>query len=126
MLMKFLTQAERKETGGTCFIELQMCLLPEKTSLKKILTKHDYWRDDSVYVHADQPFYSVYKDVFGEGIHPNLETGSLDDCGVTYYRADQIDEIIRRADEAKPEGYSVLVDWLKEAKKHNGFYILGV
>lgn len=126
MIMKFKSQEERKEYGGTCFIELQLCMLPKGTSVNRILRSHDYWRDDSLYVHGDSPFYSTYKDIFGAGIHPNMSEGYFDDYGVTYYASDKIDSIIAIALNTKPEGYTTLVEWLEEAKKHNGFYILGL
>ena len=37
-----------------------------------------------------------------------------------------IDGIIRRALELKPEDHEQLIEWLEEAKKYNGFYILGI
>lgn len=126
MIMKFMSQEERKEYGGTCFIELQLCMLPKGTSVNKILRSHDYWRDDSLHVHGDSPFYSTYKDIFGAGIHPNMSEGYFDDHGVTYYASDKIDSIIANALNTKPEGYTTLVEWLEEAKEHNGFYILGL
>ena len=107
-------------------MELQFCFLPASASSKTILNGHEYWRDDSLYVHGDSPFYSAYKDVFGNGLHPNMTEGSFDTHGITYYRADQIDGIVQRILELKPEDYGLLIDWLEEAKKYNGFYILGI
>ena len=126
MFLRFDSQDERKRYGGTCFIEIQFCTLPEAIPLKTILSDHEYWRDDSLYVHGDSPIYSEYKDIFGEGIYYNMEKGLFDYYGITYYKAEQIDDIIARANVLKPEGYSILSDWLEEAKEYNGFYILGI
>ena len=52
--------------------------------------------------------------------------GFFDDHGITYYKADQIDDIVRRSLEQKPEGYELLIVWLEEAKNYNGFYICGI
>ena len=126
MILRFTSQDDRRKYGGSCFIEIQFCFLPAGTSSKTILNDHAYWRDDSLYVHGDSPFYSEYKDVFGNGVHPNMSEGLFDPAGITYYRADQIDGIVSRALQSKPEDYELLVVWLEEAKKYNGFYVLGV
>ena len=126
MFLKFESQDERKKYGGTCFIEIQFCLLPASVTLKEILNSHEFWRDDSIYVYGDSPVYSEYKDVFGNGTHQNMSEGVFDYYGITYYKAEQIDGIINRAKKLKPEGYSILSDWLEKAKEYNGFYILGI
>ena len=126
MFLKFESQDERQKYGGTCFIEIQFCTLPAFTPLKIILNKHEFWRDDSLYVYGDSPIYSEYKNVFGNGIHRSMSEGLFDYYGITYYKAEQIDDIMSRACKLKPEGYRVLTDWLEEAKKYNGFYILGI
>ena len=126
MFLSFESQDERSKYGGSCFIELQFCLLPTSATLKDILNNYESWRDDSIYVHGDSPIYTEYKDVFGNGIHQNMSEGGFDYCGITYYKAEQIDAIIKRAKKLKPEGYSILTDWLVKAKGYNGFYILGI
>ena len=126
MFLKFKSQDERSKYGGTCFIELQFCLLPSSSTLEDIMEKHVFWRDDSLYIHGDSPIYSEYKDIFGAGTHYNLTEGLFDYYGITYYKNEQIDAIIDRACRIKPKGYELLTEWLEEAKKHNGFYILGL
>ena len=81
MFLKFESQDERREYGGSCFVEFQFCMMTE---------------------------------------------GYFDYYGVTYYTPDKIEPIIGRLLSAKPEGYDVLNMWLEEAKKYNGFYILGI
>lgn len=126
MFKRFDSQEERRKAGGTCFIELQFCLLPSGTPLKRIVSGNDHWRDDSLYVDGMGPFFSTYKDIFGEGVHQNMTTGLLDTWGITYYAPGRIGDIQERASSIRPEGYEVLVAWLEEAKEYNGFYILGV
>ena len=126
MFLRFDSKEDRKKYGGSCFTEIQFCFLPDDTPLKKILNGNEDWRLDSLYVHGDSPFYSNYKDIFGNGIHRNMMEGFFDDHGITYYKADQIDDIVRRSLEQKPEGYELLSEWLEEAKNYNGFYICGI
>ncbi|MBP5384511.1 MAG: hypothetical protein J6Y57_06010 [Lachnospiraceae bacterium] len=126
MFLKFASQDERKEYGGTCFIELQFCNLPESTPAEKILDHDELWRNDSLYVYGDSPLYAEYKNIFGKGIYSNMSEGLFDYYGITYYKPELIDGIVDRAQEYKPDGYEILIDWLKDAKQYNGFYILGM
>ncbi len=126
MFKKFRSQEERRRYGGSCFIELQFCRLPASESPEVILDQFDNWRNDSLYVQGDEPLYTVYGPIFGNGIHPNMTESYLDVWGITYYKPSQIDGIIARALESKPEEYEMLVEWLNEAKNYNGFYIRGV
>ena len=126
MFLKFTSQDERKEYGGTCFIELQFCNLPEGTPIETILDHNKFWCNDSLYVHGDSPLYAEYKNIFGKGIYSNMSEGLFDYYGITYYKPELIDGIVDRAQEYKPDGYEILIDWLKDAKQYNGFYILGM
>lgn len=126
MFLQFQSQEERRQYGGSCFFELQLCKSSPDCSLENILKQSSNWKDDSLYVHGDKPLYSVYGQIFGNGVHPNMTEGYLDPWGITYYKPCVIDEIIERAIQSKPEGYEILVTWLNEAKEYNGFYILGV
>ena len=126
MFLQFQSQEERRQYGGSCFIELQLCKSSPDQSLENILKQSSNWKDDSLYVHGDKPLYSVYGPIFGNGVHPNMKEGYLDTWGITYYKPSVIDEIIERAIQSKPEGYEILVTWLNEAKEYNGFYILGI
>lgn len=126
MFLQFQSQEERRRYGGSCFIELQFCRAAEETPVGEIMQHFSNWMDDSLYVHGDSPLYTVYGAVFGNGLHPNMTESDLDMWGVTYYRREQIDGIIARAEQRKPEGYETLTAWLREAKQYNGFFILGV
>ena len=126
MFLIFSNQEERKESGGTCFIEFQYCFLPVDTSLEQILDHNEFWRNDSLYAPDESPLYETYKDIFGKGIYCNMSEGLFDYYGITYYKPEKIDGIINRAQENKPEDYEILVDWLEKAKEFNGFYILGM
>lgn len=126
MFAKFVSQDERKKYG-TCFIEIQFYKAPV-FSEDAILDCVKCWENDSLYVYDDyhSPLYTEYKDVFGYGIRANKSEGYFDSWGITYYKPEQIDGIISRANEVKPDGYETLVEWLTEAKKYNGFFICGV
>lgn len=126
MFLKFQSQEERRQYGGSCFIELQFCRSSATEALEDILKRYAHWENDSLYVHGDEPLYTVYSSIFGNGIHPNMTESFFDTCGVTYYKPRLIEGIIERALQLKPEGYELLVDWLNETKNYNGFYILGV
>lgn len=126
VFLKFESQDERREYGGSCFVEFQFCMMPEGTQQNRIFHSIDHWRDDSLYVHGDSPLFSTYKEILETGIHPNMTEGYFDYYGVTYYAPDKIEPIIGRLLSAKPEGYDVLNKWLEEAKQYNGFYILGI
>ncbi|NLT08510.1 MAG: hypothetical protein GXY08_03305 [Ruminococcus sp.] len=126
MFLKFQSQEERRQYGGSCFFELQFCRSLREQSMEIILKQIRNWEDDSLYVHGDKPLYSVYGPIFGNGVHPNMTEGYLDPWGITYYKPDMIDGIIVRALQSKPEGYKMLIEWLNKAKEYNGFYILGV
>ena len=126
MFKKFQSQEERRKYGGSCFIELQFCTLPESECLEVILDHYDNWKNDSLYVHGDEPLYTVYGQIFGNGLHPNMTESYFDTWGITYYKPSLIEEIIERALQSKPVGYELLVDWLNEAKNYNGFDIRGV
>lgn len=114
MFLKFESQDERREYGGSCFVEFQFCMMPEGTQQDRIFHSIDHWRDDSLYVHGDSPLFSIYKEILGTGIHPNMTEGYFDYYGVTYYAPDKIEPIIGRLLSAKPEGYDVLNKWLEK------------
>lgn len=125
----FLSQDERRAYGGTCFIELQFCRLPVKAPLKKIVSVDsiEFWKDDSLYVDADEDdFYITYSRFFTGGVYNNLQRGVVDIYGINYYDPALTGEIIRRLLLEKPTDHECLVDWLKKAGSYNGFYILGV
>ena len=128
MFLTFDSQEERSAYGGTCFIELQFCKLPAGTSTEQIVKDTDFWHNDSLYIEDEDhaSFYSAYKDIFGYGVHYDLSEGYFDTWGITYYGTECIDAISERALAQKPEDYEILLEWLDQARSHNGFYILGV
>ena len=121
-------QTERREFGGSAFIEIQFCKLPVRSNITSIVDVSNIknWQNDSLYVSDENAFYQEYGHIFDCGTYNNLKTGPVDLYGINYYPASLTDTIIERIRESKPADYIVLVDWLERAKDHNGFYILGV
>lgn len=128
MFHSFNSQTERKNFGGTQFIEIQYCKLEKGTSIKKIVNKIDYWKEDSLYIHIDDfdDFISNYGKIFNSGTYSNLETGLIDETGINYYSPEQTKEIIKIIEMQKPLDYQVLIYWLNKAQEYNGFYFLGI
>ena len=124
----FRNQKERRDFGGSAFIEIQYCKLADKTSTKAIVDVRNirHWQDDSLCISDETCFYQEYGYIFDCGIYHNLKTGPVDLYGINYYPASLTDTIIDRIRESKPVDYTVLVDWLERAKDYNGFYIFGV
>ena len=56
----FNNQDERREFGGSDFLELQFCQLKKGTSIKKIVDtdKINCWLNDSLYVYGDD--YNIF------------------------------------------------------------------
>lgn len=130
MFHTFSSQTERRKFGGSDFLEIQFCRMPQKTEVAVItaVDSINHRLDDSLYVSGDddRAFIQEYGNIFDCGIYNNLETGTIDPYGINYYGADSIDMIIAKLLEIKPTDYEKLVEWLNTAKKYNGFYILGV
>lgn len=125
----FNNQDERREFGGSDFLELQFCQLKRGTSIKKIVDTDTItcWLNDSLYVHGDDwdTFYKHYKTIFRNGVYPNLKSGEIDWCGINYYTPEQVNEMIKALEKNKPKDYQVVSDWLNKAAEFNGVYILG-
>lgn len=125
----FKNQEERREFGGSDFLELQFCQLKRGTGLKSIVETDniDCWRDDSLYVYGDdwELFYKHYKIIFNNGVYPNLKRGEIDWSGINYFPPEQIEEMIKSVEEIKPKDYKILLEWLNKAKDFNGVYVLG-
>lgn len=115
----FRSQDERRSFGGSAFIEIQFCDLPEGTKEKKLLAINSikHWKNDSLYVYLDdiEAFYHEYNPIFDCDIY-----------GINYYAPSKIDMLIGILNKEKPSAYECLVGWLNEAQCHNGFYILGI
>lgn len=127
---KFKNQEERRNYGGSAFIEIQFCNMPSDTTTEMLVSGDniEFWKDDSLYVsiEEDSQFYQEYSHIFNCGIYSNLNTGIVDLYGINYYAPHLIDSIIDRIYQAEPKDYKALTEWLINAKKHNGFYILGI
>lgn len=122
----FNSQQERREYGGSCFIEFQFCLLPKDTSLETLVNSDVHWQDDSLYVSDENKFYREYSSIFNCGVYNNLSSGTVDVYGLNYYSPEKTDIIIDKLCQEKPYDYQVLLDWLNKSKEYNGFYILGI
>lgn len=126
----FHSQEERREFGGSDFIEIQYCRLPEGTSIHEIVSvdaiKH--WKDDSLYICGDDMnlFSQAYRGIITGGVYNNGECGPMDLLGINFYSREQTNEIIERLIEEKPPEYQILCRWLQADEQNLGFYILGV
>ncbi len=124
----FNSQEERRNYGGSEFIEIQFCKLPIGTDVRKIVKVNNIknWQNDSLYINNENEFYQEYSDIFDCGTYNNLEKGVVDIFGINYYSFDLIDIIIDKTKNIKPKEYEILIEWLNKAKEYNGFYILGL
>ena len=124
----FNSQEERREYGGSAFIEIQFCRLSNDTSLSEIVADNSIknWMNDSLYVDDENEFYSEYSHIFDCGTYNNMKNGIVDIYGINYYAPSQIEMLQSRILEDKPAEYEVMVQWLECAKQYNGFYILGI
>ena len=126
----FQSQAERREFGGSDFIEIQYCRLPEGTSLREIVSidaiKH--WKDDSLYIFGDDMnlFDQHYGAIITDGVYCNGDRGPMDLCGINFYSRDQATDMLKRLAEEKPPEYQILCRWLQAGEQYLGFYLLGV
>ena len=122
----FNSQRERREYGGSCFIELQFCSLPKGTPIETLVNSDVHWQDDSLYVDDENKFYKEYSSIFDCGVYNNLSSGTVDVYGLNYYSPEKTDIIIDKLGREKPYDYQMLLDWLEKSKEYNGFYILGI
>lgn len=126
----FQSQQERRDFGGSCFLELQYCRLAQEAGLEQILSLDfiENWKTDSLYIHGDDDnmFLSYYKEILADGVYQNGETGGADPYGINYYAPHQIPLIAERLQERKPPEYQVLLDWLENGRAYHGFYLLGL
>ena len=124
----FNNQEERRNYGGSAFIEMQFCKLPAKTKIKDLVAVNSIknWQSDSLYINDEDVFYHGYSKIFDYGIYNNLKSGVVDIYGINYYAPDFTDSIIERLKEEKPVEYEILIEWLNKSKAYNGFYILGL
>lgn len=128
IFLSFESQDERRNYGGSCFVELQFCRLPMSAPIEKIVAVSSirHWKDDSLYVSDDSRFFNIYSSIFNGGVYCNLQSGIVDTYGINYYDPALTEVIIQRLLSEKPEDHERLVEWLKEAGAYNGFYVLGI
>ncbi len=126
----FANQDERRETGGSCFLEMQYCRMKKGTPVGKIVSvdKVKHWMDDSLYIDGDNTdvLQLHYNDIFIGGTYSNQKSGRLDIWGINYYSPEQVEKIIEMICRKKPLEHETVLEWLEKAKKYNGIYILGV
>ena len=126
----FHSQAERREFGGSDFIEIQYCRLPEGTSIREILSVDaiENWRPDSLYICGDDMdlFYQNYGDIITGGVYNNGDRGPKDLRGINFYSKKQTRKIMERLAEEKPPEHQILCRWLRAGERSLGFYLLGV
>lgn len=115
----FNSQEERRNFGGSAFIEIQFCELPVGTREKKLLAVSSikHWKNNSLYIYLEDidSFYQEYNPIFDCDIY-----------GINYYAPSIINQFIEKLNTDKPSDYERLIGWLNKAKHHNGFYILGI
>ena len=125
----FSSQEERREFGGSYFIELQYCRLAQGTEIEKIVSVDaiEHWKNDSLYVygHDSDTFVSHYGKIFTGGIYSNRKSGIVDVYGINYYSKEQMQLILEQIRRMKPLDYWTLLTWLEKSKENIGFYVLG-
>lgn len=131
LFLTFNSQEERRQFGGSCFIEIQYCRLPPCTEIKEIVSVNavQHWKNDSLYIHGDNMgvFYSSYGTIITGGIYNNnMERGPVDLYGINFYSQEQASQIISRIEAETPPEHQTLLDWLKAGERYVGFYILGL
>lgn len=124
----FSSQEERRDFGGSLFIEIQFCKLSKGVKTKKIVAVNsiENWQNDSLYISDENTFFREYGKIFDCGIYSNLKRGVVDIFGINYYSPSSVDSIIAKLNKEKPSDYITLAEWLARAKEYNGFYILGL
>lgn len=124
----FNSQEERRNHGGSAFVEIQFCKLPTGTTIKRLVAVDSikHWQNDSLYIDDENAFYREYSPIFDCGTYNNLKCGTVDIYGINYYAPFLTDSIIERLLKDKPADYEVLMKWLIKSKTYNGFYILGI
>lgn len=128
MFHVFGSPKERKRFGSSALIEIQFCKMPYGTKPEKLVAVDsiDHWQNDSLYTDDESAFYREYSRVFNCGIYSNLQSGTVDVYGINYYAPSCIDPIMAKLRKERPADHQTLIEWLTEAKRYNGFYILGI
>ena len=126
----FENNQDRRQFGGSAFIEIQYCRLSSNTKLKKIVSVNSIrnWVEDSLYIFVDDidSFIASYGSIFNMGTYNNVKKGFVDVYGINYYTVEDVKNLIDRITKEKPIDYQILLEWLSKADQYNGFYILGI
>ena len=124
----FCTQEERRKFGGSAFLEFQFCRLPQDSKIKKIVSVDQIvnWQNDSLYVADENLFYQIYGSFFDDGIYNNLKSGPVDLYGINYFTPAATARIMDKIRTEQPMNHEILTGWLDNARRYNGFYILGI
>lgn len=111
-------------------MEIQFCKISDKASVKKKIGVNNikHRASDSLYIyHLDvDKFLEEYGEIFVNGEYANHKTGFIDPYGVTYFVKEHIKGCIYRILITKPTDYEIMIEWLNEALKYDGIYILGL
>ena len=130
MFQVFQNQNDRRNFGGSAFLEFQYCKMKFVSKIEDLVSVDnvEFWKDNSLYVYIDdiELFLEQYAKFFDGGTYNNLETGMVDMYGINYYFPNQVEEIIRGIEMKKPKEYGVILEWLNRAKDYDGIYILGI
>lgn len=126
----FKTNEDRRQFGGSGFIEIQYCRLSSNTKLRKIVSVNNIqnWVDDSLYIFLDDidSFINSYGSILNMGTYNNMRKGFVDVYGINYYTVEDVKNLIVRISQEKPIDYKILLEWLSKADQYNGIYILGI
>lgn len=126
----FQSQAERRKLGGSDFIEIQYCRLPQGTAIHQIVSVDsiEHWKNDSLYVFGDDMdvFFQKYGHIITDGVYNNETRGSMDLFGINFYSREQAASIRKRLKTETPLDSPVLLKWLMGVEHCLGFYVLGV
>lgn len=130
MFRKFNSQDERRNFGGTAFIEIQYCELKPSFKINKIVLVNNikHWNNKSLYIYIDdiKEYLILYKEILGNGVYNNLKEGYVDEYGMNYYSKEKIEIIKNKLKKIKPKEFEILLQWLEDGKNYNGVYILGI
>ena len=128
----FVSQTERREFGGSDFLEFVFCKLDRDTSIEKLVSIDTvaslHWSNSSLYLCGDDwnEFCDAYGEIISNGTYANLEKGYLDLYGINYFSPEQVQLIMKRLQTEKPKDYQILLNWLEQGSRYNGFYVLGL
>lgn len=126
----FSSQDERRQFGGSDFIELQYCRIRQGAEIGEILSVQaiEHWKNDSLYIFGDDmdAFFAQYCKIFSNGIYNNRECGVVDLLGINYYSPEQTALMTEVIERETPADSQRLLDWLDGGKQYNGLYVLGV